>query len=202
MHLLTAFAVNYDTPIRSAGDVGYPALAQRLLADLPPKWDVSYRDMCSRATNVLAFVDRGMFFHFDLGSRNTRSRKKAPEGRIVVVYGLSHYQFVGRDEPRIKAFLSQRLRTAAGRPMDKGHFASRRQGGGLDVNLFPQHPEVNRGWSPRGKVFDELERYCVAHAGTFFFARPIYGDQTRIPHAIEYGVLEQSKELRVERVLN
>jgi hypothetical protein len=90
--------------------------------------------------------------------------------------------------------------------MDKGHFASHAQGGPMDINLFPQRPDVNRGrtdgWSARSVSFREMERWCVSNPGAFSFARPIYMDDTWTPHALEYGVLRSPSDLWVESFPN
>jgi hypothetical protein len=57
---------------------------------------------------------------------------------------------------------------------------------GLDVNLFPQRREVNRGWSDEGKLFRKMERYAAEHPGTFCFARPICRDLSRRPIIPKY----------------
>src|SRR5215510_664166 len=56
---------------------------------------------------------------------------------------------------------------------DRGHFIAHSIGGGLDVNVFWQDRDLNRGWSPEGKIFRQMETYCQEHPGTFCFSRPI-----------------------------
>lgn len=80
---------------------------------------------------------------------------------------------------------------------DRGHFLAHAAGGGLDVNLFPQLAEVNRGWSERGKVFRAMERICLARPGTYSFARPIYTTRTDHPYLVEFGLVVDDG-LRVE----
>ena len=43
---------------------------------------------------------------------------------------------------------------------DKGHFIAHAIGGGLDMNIFSQARDLNRGISEQGKVYRLMERYC------------------------------------------
>ena len=54
---------------------------------------------------------------------------------------------------------------------DKGHFMARRNGGGSQLNIFPQRRDVNRPWSNEGKVFLAMETYCHQHPKTLCFNR-------------------------------
>jgi hypothetical protein len=56
---------------------------------------------------------------------------------------------------------------------------------GLEANVFVQRRDLNRGWSPAGKRFREMEKYCVSNRGTFCFSRPFYTDQTAKPAFVE-----------------
>ena len=64
----------------------------------------------------------------------------------------------------------------------------------------PDHQDVylNRGWSPAGKRYREMERYCAQNEGTFFFSRLIYSDVTARPTQIEFGVRKADRTLWLE----
>jgi hypothetical protein len=54
---------------------------------------------------------------------------------------------------------------------DKGHFMARRNGGGSQLNIFPQRRDVNRPWSKEGKLFRDrrpiatsIQRRCALAA--------------------------------------
>jgi hypothetical protein len=79
---------------------------------------------------------------------------------------------------------------------------SHRQGGGLDINLFPQRADVNQGRSTQGKTYRAMERACVANPGTFCFSRPIYDDQTWVPAELDYGVLYSPRTVDVRTFPN
>jgi len=87
-------------------------------------------------------------------------------------------------------------------PADRGHFLGHASGGVLDINLFPQKRDLNRGWSQEGKLFRQMERYVAMHSRLFFYHRPIYGDCTWIPMRLEYGLLMRDKQWWVEQFEN
>ena len=62
-------------------------------------------------------------------------------------------------------------------------------GGGLDLNLFPQSSALNRGRSPEGRLWRQLEDYAARHPGTPVFVRPVYGDSSWRAAALELGLL-------------
>jgi len=72
-------------------------------------------------------------------------------------------------------------------------------GGGLDVNLFSQERQLNRGWSQQGKIYRQMEKYCYEQEGTFCFSRPVYADGSNVPRwLVEFGVLKTDATLWVE----
>lgn len=72
---------------------------------------------------------------------------------------------------------------------DRGHFMSHRQGGGLDINLFPQRADINQGHGTLGAKYRAMEKACVAAPGIFCFSRPIYDDKSCVPAELDYGVV-------------
>ncbi|HUF37960.1 MAG TPA: hypothetical protein VMN57_05510 [Anaerolineales bacterium] len=127
--------------------------------------------------------------------------------RVTLAYALSVEQLMRRDASRIRGFpnVNASVRAVLGEKAflaDKGHFLGHVSGGILDINLFPQRRELNRGWSEEGKRFRAIERYVAAHPGAFFYHLPRYDDETWIPAALEYGVLMDDKEWWVERFRN
>jgi hypothetical protein len=127
--------------------------------------------------------------------------------RVTLAYALSVEQLMKRDSSRIRGFpnVNISVRTALGENAfiaDKGHFLGHASGGILDINLFPQRRELNRGWSPEGKRFRSMERYVAEHPGTFFYHRPCYDDEEWIPQLLEYGVLKADTQWWVDRFRN
>ena len=87
-------------------------------------------------------------------------------------------------------------------PSDRGHFLGHASGGVLDINLFPQRRDLNRGWSEEGKLFRRMELYVANHAGLFFYHRPMYDDATWIPAKLEYGLLMEDERWWIEQFQN
>jgi hypothetical protein len=103
--------------------------------------------------------------------------------RVVIAYGVSSVPDAPRDVARIRRFpnVSIGVNKTMGEvsfEADRGHFLSHTAGGELDVNLFPQRREVNRGWSSSGKLFRRMEKVAAENPGTFHFHRALYDDDT------------------------
>lgn len=127
--------------------------------------------------------------------------------RVVLAYAISSKQLMKRDASRIRGFPNvnagvQQVMGDAAFMADKGHFLGHASGGILDINLFPQRRELNRGWSDEGKRFRGMERFVAANPGTFFFHRPIYDDASWIPAELEYGILRNDIEWWMDRFKN
>jgi len=127
--------------------------------------------------------------------------------RVVLAYAISVEQLTKRDVTRMRGFPNPNVSTRRilGQKAflaDKGHFLGHASGGQLDINLFPQRRELNRGWSAEGKAFRSMERYVAEHPGTFFYHRPIYDDETWVPQVLEYGMLEDDTRWTVKRFAN
>jgi hypothetical protein len=69
----------------------------------------------------------------------------------------------------------------------------------MDMNLFPQRRDLNRGWSAQGKRYRAMERHLAAHPGTFFYHRPIYTDDTWVPAELELAILRPDNEWWIDR---
>jgi hypothetical protein len=192
---------HYNTLI-AEGPGGYEGTTGFLAGQLPDLWVFEYLTACAHQPNVLQISIEGFEHLFDFTSDPALSQEDAPEDRLIAVFGLSKEPTNGRDSSRMRGFLGPGLVGADSEPRDKGHFIAHSAGGGLDINLFPQRPELNRGYSTEGKVFRRMERYAAKHPGTFVFARPIYADQSWIPAELEYGVLLRNLRLWVERLGN
>jgi hypothetical protein len=127
--------------------------------------------------------------------------------RVTLAYAVSREQLMKRDTNRMRGFpnVNATVRATLGEKAflaDKGHFLGHASGGILDINLFPQRRELNRGWSTEGKRFRRMERYVAEHPGTFFYHLPIYDDDTWIPAYLRYGVLCDSNQWWVDTFLN
>ncbi len=127
--------------------------------------------------------------------------------RVTLAYALSAEQLMKRDSARMRGFpnVNVSVNKAMGSKSflaDKGHFLGHASGGILDINLFPQRRELNRGWSDEGKRFRAMERYVAEHRGTFFYHRPLYDSENWIPCRLEYGVLLEDTKWWVDEFQN
>lgn len=185
----------------------------RFLSDeLTDAWCEAYARMPNDGVELVEFADHGFRFVFDLVSE-----------RVVAAYGVSAPTQERRDAARMAGFLagstrpSDRGRGSArlaelgfrdrffelrGDSYDRGHFISHKQGGGLDVNLFPQRSDINQGRSIVGRQYRAMERRCAARSGVFCFSRPIYRDQSWIPYELDYGLSEEVGHLEVRTFPN
>ena len=160
-------------------------LSDELIAELEDAWLKAYRQASSHKLNVLQFEDSGFTFLYDQTSAVTSD----VEDRLVVGYGYSVRQSEDRDNSRIAGLLGGGIDIPEKGTFDKGHVLAHSMGGGMDVNLFPQRPELNRGISADGKVYRKMETYVAKHPGTFVFSRLIYTDASWVPSSVEYGIL-------------
>jgi hypothetical protein len=166
---------------------------------LEAAWIASYRSATAWTTEVLEIRQGELVFLFDAAP----TLKRAPESgddRVVAIWGRSRAPGQRRDRGRLAGFLPNPLAwSRAG--LDRGHFVAHAAGGGLDLNLFPQLSVLNRGRSPRGRLWRRMEDYAARHPGTPLFARPVYDDSSWRPESIEVGLLVDDS-LRSERFSN
>lgn len=154
------------------------------LADWPERKDAmldAYEDATGACELYEINLDLG-FFVFDLVA-----------DRVALAYAFSTPSLTRRDASRIRGFpdVNATVRRVLGDkafPADKGHFLGHASGGPLDINLFPQRRDLNRGWSESGKRYRSMEKYVADQSGTFFYHRPIYDDDTWFPARLEYAV--------------
>lgn len=154
-------------------------------------WNDAYRAMFPIAQLSDIHIDFAVFEFDELNER------------VTLAYSLSVEQLMKRDSNRMRGFVNvnelvRKIMGGKAFVADKGHFLGHASGGVLDINLFPQRRELNRGWSPEGKRFRQMERYVEEHPITFFYHRPLYNDDSWIPHYLEYGILVESTTWWVE----
>jgi hypothetical protein len=171
---------------------------QKLISLLEDAWLAAYSDMCDHKKNVMEFQDHGFTFLYDQASMNSAE----VDDRLVAAYGLSIETAEKRDASRIQGLLGGGIDIPGKGKFDKGHVLAHSMGGGTDVNLFPQRPELNRGISEEGKKYREMEKYAADHPGTFVFSRLIYSDKSWVPISLEYGLLMPEGRLWAERFTN
>lgn len=127
-----------------------------------------------------------------------------PDARVVGVYGISNSEVNLSNRRMMRKFIGPAMhayKCFTGH-FDKGHFIAHHSGGPIDINLFPQRRDVNRGWSREGKRYRSMEKFVAANPGTFVFSRPIYKDFSCCPFEIEFGFCDINMNFLVERFPN
>lgn len=130
--------------------------------------------------------------------------KELPETRVISFFGISNTNVVAENIKRRRQGWGPTnfIFSPYGGEYDKGHFIAHGFGGPVDVNLFPQRRDINRGWSEKGKVYRKMEKYVADNPGTLVFSRPIFQDLTECPYFLEYGFFDQDLKLHVETFPN
>jgi hypothetical protein len=130
--------------------------------------------------------------------------KELPETRVISFFGISNTNVVVENirRRRVGWGPTDIIFSPYGGAYDKGHFIAHGFGGPVDVNIFPQRRDINRGWSEEGKRYRKMEQYVAAHPGTFVFSRPIFQDLTECPYFLECGYFDQELQLHVETFPN
>lgn len=187
--------IDYAAGLRTLSGVSLEQMVEVIRAEMPQAWITRYHRMCDGPTNVLEVSLQNFSYLFDFCSELVDAGELtagAREDRAVVAYGVAQSATARRDSSRMRGFPGSDVRG------DRGHLVAHAAGGGLDINVFHQDASLNRGWSPQGKRYREMERYCAENDGTFFFSRLIYCDETARPSEIEFGILLPDGTLWVE----
>jgi len=193
-YVLDYEALLHDVRLQGARAVLY------LCQALPLRWRELYIAAVSCPTNIVQSSSRSFEYildiYSDLEAIGEIPYDQTVEDRVVAVLGISALP----QETRATRFGGWLLDPGelGSATRDKGHFIAHCIGGGLDANVFSQDRELNRGWSPQGKTYRQMERYCQERPGTFCFARPIYSDNSSVPRWLEFGVLREDSTLWLE----
>jgi hypothetical protein len=204
-------AARYRSTSGAASEAGFFTF---LLQQLPGLCCDAYDLMAGAGGEIVQLTDHGYEFLFDLGAERVvaafgitqynpgrrdsdrmgdflgQVTSKAELQRIASRAGSAR---AGRERVE-KARLTWRDRffQTHGHQYDRGHFMSHRQGGGLDVNLFPQRADINQGRGALGAEYRAMETACVARPGVapvFCCSRPLYDDGSWVPAKLEYAVI-------------
>ena len=193
--------IDYRRLRRSAKAGSIYELIADLRLRLPAQWQRVYTAAASHTPNII-HVEYGTFDYIcdsysgieGLGEVAFDQRVR---DRVVGVLGIS-LPMRGRRRGSLPKDWVEHPGEVDSSGRDKGHFIAHAIGGGLDMNIFSQARDLNRGISDQGKVNRLMERYCYENAGTFCFSRPVYDDATSIPRWVEFGLLRDDGSLWVE----
>lgn len=171
------------------------------------EWVEIYREMKPHGTITIQNF-RGFTFIIDDGNQMEYAKKNTEveflESRVVGAFGLSIGKAKDENRKKMRNWIgpTSLVFKFYGDNYDKGHFISHGIGGPVDVNLFPQKRDINRGWSEKGKLYRKMEEFVANNPGTFVFARPIYIDASFCPEKLEYGYFDKDLLLHVEEFPN
>lgn len=177
--------------LAAAPSLEYAGLRDFLTRELPYVWLDDYIATMPHQQNVHRIPVEGFEYLWEMSSELVQQgivpASAAVNDRLIAAHGLSRPAGEAREGSRLRGRSlgpvsvidpSERL------PYDRGHAIGHALGGVLDLNIIPQTRAVNRGG-----LWRQMERYCQAHSGTYFFCRPIYAGLSSHPKEIEFGVL-------------
>jgi hypothetical protein len=186
--------MDYNELLRGAPVGDYGASVAFLIEELPHGWLEDYRSMTPRELAVDRIELNGFSYIFDSYSLRVAMGEAPPspvEDRLVGAIGRSSCPDRKREVSRMQGWIGP-TEQYFGKGRDKGHFIAHTIGGlvdGVELNVFAQRRDLNRGWSDAGKRYRSMEQFSAANPGTLCCSRPLYEDETCTPAAIEYGVL-------------
>lgn len=201
VNLPAAQAVDYGALLATALDEGAADVTWFLRRNLPERWREIYVAAAAHPTNIVHFESGSFEYFYDLYSQLEATGEIAydqtVQDRVVAALGVSARAEVERKGRWTRQWISEadELFRAS---RDDGHFMAHCIGGSEEINVFSQDRALNRGWSPQGKLYRQMETYCHENPGTFCFSRPIYCDGSRVPRWLEFGLLRSDQTLWVE----
>jgi len=206
---MTECFTDYQAILSKSPSTQIDTVALFLAEELPYEWASAYRESSTHQTNILRIRIGGFEYLFDYASElaelESVEENKSIESRLVAVHGKSQTEKRKRKDSIMSRqplgpieFIEPLRRTR----YDRGHFIAHSIGGDLNINIFPQPTEINRGWSNSGKLYRSMERYCQINAGTYCFSRPLYKAGSWHPYVVEFGVLKANGALWVNTFSN
>lgn len=194
----------YKKLLIEVNQLSYEEVVTLLTKSLPFFWIEFYKKDNCRITDICIITHGTFEFIYDdidsLIDREIIPEDSKNASRIVAVFGRSSPKRKKRDDYRLRGWVGP-TEKIYGKTWDKGHFIAHSIGGAVDqmeLNVFKQKRELNRGWSSDGKLYRKMEEYCFKNPDIFCFSRPIYTNQSDKPSFLEFGLLKQNKELWVE----
>jgi len=172
--------------------------------ELPYQWANVYKRLSPQPANVHRINIGAYEYLYDFSTELVKSgrmeREEMVEDRLVAVHGKAQLSRRKRKDSILRGFprgpieyIEPLLRTS----YDRGHFIAHTLGGDLNINIFPQRTDINRGRSGDGKLYRSMEIYCQKNPSTYCFSRPFYTSQSGHPFAIEFGALRADSTLWV-----
>lgn len=196
--------IEYSAILRDGGELENEELISFLMDELPQMWSNVYRSFTNLPTEIVRIPHNTFAYLLDIYATlepvESESFDTPQEARVVAAYGRSQPKRRLRDDDRLRGWVGK-TEKYSGSQWDKGHFIAHSIGGavdGVEMNVFVQRRDLNRGWSAEGKTYREMESYCSSRSGAFCFSRPLYLDGTARPSFVEFGLLKEDNKLWVE----
>lgn len=186
--------ISYSDIIKPYTDLTDITAINKISKAMEDEWVDTYYEMISHTPTILNIQINNFTFLYD----QTSATDNSVADRLIAAYGWSSKNAQTKDTSRMKGFLGGGIDIPGKGKFDKGHVLAHSMGGGLDINLFPQKPELNRGISEAGKTYRRMEKYASENEGTFVFSRPIYEDDSWVPASLEYGIIMKDGKLWTE----
>jgi hypothetical protein len=194
------YVIDYESLLHNALAESWTSMSLFLREHLPLTWKEVYARTSLHPTNIVDFQFRTFDYIFDAYSKLEMTGEVCYDqtimDRVLAVFGTSACG--SQRSPRAIRDWSPPGEQVFCTERDNGHFIAHCIGGGLDVNVFSQERRLNRGWSPQGKVYRQMESYCHQRPGTFCFSRPVYEDGSNVPRWLEFGVFKEDQTFLVE----
>ncbi len=170
-------------------------------------WVDSYKSQSAKHGVITIQNFHGYTFIIDDGNQlisNGVDPKEILESRVVGAFGISNATVNHSYRKTMRKWIGKtsEIFSFYGDNYDKGHFIAHGFGGPIDVNLFPQRRDINRGWATEGKEYRKMERFVAAHPGTFVFSHPLYTDLLFCPAELEFGFCDQHLNFSVKTFPN
>lgn len=196
--------VDYSA-IVSAADNEDDSARPNLRGAIQRAWMVGYKALTTGETWIQSIPHPPFTFLWD--GRSPEPSETTIDSRMVGIIGQSAPQPPRRDSHRLHSLggWTGRVDWFWGRQYDRGHFVAHSLGAevsGLEMNIYFQRRDLNRGWSQEGKLFRRMEQAAVRQPGTLFWVRPVYLSDGYVPAFVEFGLLEVGDQVRVHRFDN
>lgn len=201
--------IDYHALTKKAGIKTLPELREYFFDEIAQEWSNEYAALNEKRGLTTLQNFQGFAFLMDDGNQLRDTDREADTREILECRTLGAFGISGRD---IKAENRRRMKSWIGNTTsifetygpnyDKGHFIAHGFGGPVDINLFPQRRDINRGWSTEGKIYRDMEKFVAANPGTFVFSRAIYRGTSFCPSEIEYGYCQADLKFHVREFPN
>jgi hypothetical protein len=198
-------SIDYEGLLDGVPSRGGSDPIDHLLQVLPPLWQRAYRKMAQSPTRIHTFAHRDHHVLFDrpsaLVADGILPGERAPEDRILVVYGQSQEIASTALTTQQKSLLGEAA-VQLGAPRSRPYSPGSALGEAFDISLYPLYRDLDRERTSDGRAYRAMQRYCSGFPGTFCFTRLLYTSRSWCPSVIEHGLLKRDGAFWVRRFRN